>query len=885
MATEILTWWLVIQAIGLLSLPVTTFLFRALPDRGYAFSKSLGLLLVSYIAWLLAMFGLGSFGVPLLLFVALLLVVGSLLLARALHRGEQQNEQETNPPPPSRFGSIAVRTLNFVRHRWPDILFYEGLFAVALVLVALMRAHQPDPWGTERPMDFAFFNAIQKSGTFPPNDPWLAGYSINYYYFGYLMMATMSLLSGLTPSVGFNLSMALIFALTALNVAGVLCNMVLISMGVGTPEQEKQEEKQPETATAPPPPPPLRRYGARYLVALPGVVLVLLAGNQAGALQLITGDHRVVALDAHQLGSALVQAAQGKEEIVLPSPVHTPPNEFGTFEQLEPTNRFEDFNWWWPSRTLWDEHPAPEEGTPGAPAGTDAPAIRIYNITEFPFFSFWLGDMHPHVMALPYGVLALALALATLARAEVTAFAASWRGWLDLLLTGIIIGSLYVINSWDLPTYTLLYGGALFLLFVRHNDDPDNFPWKRLGLQLAMVVGTMLLLFIPFYLTFKSLVGSAEPLTSIPLLAKLTQIIAPLGVRSGLHAFVIIFGLFALPLFAFTYAPAPDQTPPQPATPSEEPAAPAQPSLLPWLAPALLLVGLFIGFPLLALAGVGLYAFGRAMHRAAAAPAAAFALLVVALGCAICFGTDLIYIRDVFSTRMNTIFKFYYQVWLLWGTLAAWAAWWLLLRKSSTQQQSNLQRWGTLAGRLAVGAGMVVLLAGGFVYPAVNLSHMVERDTMEGLDGRTPREHSPAGRAAIEWVRENLGPGDVILEMVAPEGGSYNPYGYAGVSASTGIPTVLGWYGHESQWRGGDEPAKAELGPRRSDVDTIYSTTSIEKARKLLETYGVTHIYVGELEQQEYSPESLAKFEQLAAEVFEQGEITIYRLPETTTTP
>src|SRR5258705_1127610 len=102
---------------------------------------------------------------------------------------------------------------------WLRIISYEILFVLALVFVALLRSYNPDPWNTERPMDYALFNAIRGSTAFPPHDPWLAGYGINYYYFGYLLMAAVSLVSGIEQDVAYNLSLALIFALTALGVA------------------------------------------------------------------------------------------------------------------------------------------------------------------------------------------------------------------------------------------------------------------------------------------------------------------------------------------------------------------------------------------------------------------------------------------------------------------------------------------------------------------------------------------------------------------------------------------------------------------------------------------------------------------------------------------
>jgi YYY domain-containing protein len=838
----VVRWWFVVQVIGLAGLPLTAFLFRALPDRGYAFSKSLGLLLVGYGAWLLAMSGLAPFGVPLLVVVALIVgVIIPLVMYTGLSVG-------TRPAP-----------LAYLRQHWPAVLTYEIIFLLALLALAWMRSYNPVPWGTERPMDYAFFNAIQQSETFPPHDPWLAGYSINYYYLGYLLMSVVAMLSGLPPSVAFNLSLALVFALAALGVAGVLANLVQLT----TPTMHLFNH-------------PRIRGLVRHVLMVAGILLVLVVGNQAGALQLLIGNHRVVALDGNQLAVALVQTLQGKETIELPYAAHTPSSEFGSFSTLERRNRIEDFNWWWPSRTLWDVRLNREE----ARSADEEKPVRIYNITEFPFFSFWLGDMHPHVMAIPFGLLAMALALATIARPTPPTLSGDRSGWLDLLLAGLILGSLYTINSWDLPTYLLLYGGALFLLFVCHTEDSGPFPWKQWGGQMVTTVAVSFLLFVPFYLTFHSLVGSAKPLISLPILSKLSQILAPAPARSELHSFFIIFGLFLLPLVGFVYASGRREQENKQDANQDKPGQPDQHQWLAWFVPAALLVGLIIGFPLFALGALAIFAFVRAMQ--APTPAERFVLLVVALGCAICFGTDLVHIRDVFGTRMNTIFKFYYQTWLLWGTVAAYALWWLLAwgfgsANLATPRRSPLVRRGVV---VLVGVGFIGLLASGLAYPIVNLRNMVNNNTRIGLVGQTPRENTPGGKEAIAWLRANQKPESVILEMVAPGGGSYNPEGYGGVSASTGIPTVLGWYGHESQWRGGDKAAKEELAPRRDDVATIYSTRDAQRARELLKTYGVTLVYVGELERRAYSAESLAKFDQIATPVFQEGAVTIYQMTE-----
>jgi YYY domain-containing protein len=369
-----------------------------------------------------------------------------------------------------------------------------------------------------------------------------------------------------------------------------------------------------------------------------------------------------------------------------------------------------------------------------------------------------------------------------------------------------------------------------------------------------------------------------------------------LGGRSGLHAFLIIFGLCFVPILTFVYlSRTTDEGRPtddQPADnddgrPTDDPAraeiaCPSSVVRRPssrWLAVlplALLLAGLAVGFPLLLLAGLGLLASEQAL-RLAHRPGESFALLLAALGCAVLFGVEIIYIRDVFeglSARMNTVFKFYYQVWLLWGTLAPFALWWCL--RYATKRARPIA-WGAAALTVA-------LLAGAMVYPWLTLREL-GRGKLVGLTQPTPRELTPAGAASVEWLRQAVAPGSVVLEAVMLEdvkvprcGGSYNGDGYGGIAAATGLPTVLGWLGHQQQWRGGDPAVLAQLGPRCADVDTIYSTTDTATARRLLAKYGVAYVYVGSLEQRVYGAESLDKFSALGEMVFQQDEVTIFKL-------
>jgi len=924
MATQILIWWVAVQLLGLAGLPLASILFRALPDRGYAFSKTLGLLLTGYLAWLVAMLGLASFGPVLIVLAALTVAIVGLLAVRrrpapvAAGSGNAASLGITAAPAQSAVPLFALREtlVPWLRKHWRMVVGYELLFLLALVFLALLRSYDlgftgPNPWGTERPMDYALFNAIRRSTTFPPHDPWLAGYSINYYYLGYLLMATVALISGLEPPVAYNMSLALIFALTALGVAGIVANLIALTLRDERRATKDEPEDQETSRQADKQIGKLPVYGLlvyrssllRVLAVVLAVILVLFAGNQGGALQIITGTNMAVALDGGDLARAIVNGLGARAPLTLDPPFKG--DYFDGTSVITPTDTTQDFNWWNSSRAVWDDFT--RRGDP----------TKHYTITEFPFFSFWLGDMHPHVMALPFGLLALALALQTLARPAAPNFTMGRRGWLELVLTGIVLGSLYMINSWDFPTYVLLFLGALLLLYVRLGRvgaTPTSAAtdalqarfsrvwWRHYASQAIVPLLASVVLFAPFYLTFRSLIGGQG---------------FPLGLvtwsRTPLHSFLIIFGLFLLPLLAYVFAQGHErgdketseqgdtETGEQGDTETSEQREKGMegttnveialsPDLLvslsaylPWATLAFLIIGPLVGFPLLALLPLALYAALLAVEHVER-PATAFVLWAFALACLICLGTDIVYIRDTFGSRLNTIFKFYYQAWLIWGLLAGYALWWLM--RSVTQDAGRRTQVGGKAGLSAIGYRLsaivaavlfVLLLLGALVYPTQTAGRAFREGQRVGLAGKTPREQTPDGAAAIAWLRANAPADAVVLEAV---GDAYDvtSQGFGGVSASTGLATVLGWPGHEDQWRGGDANTRAQIDPRKADVATIYSTTDVDRARELLQKYKVSYIYIGAAEHALYAPEGLAKLSQLGTPVFQQGDVLIYQV-------
>ncbi|MCS7003656.1 MAG: DUF2298 domain-containing protein, partial [Dehalococcoidia bacterium] len=222
---------------------------------GYTLARPLGLLTVGYVFWLLGSLGFvrnDAAGV----WIALLLV----LLAGALWLRRE--------------GWAELR--DWLSAQRSFVLAVEALFLLAFATWAWVRAHNPDILGTEKPMEFMFINAILRSPAFPPNDAWLSGHAISYYYFGYVLVAALIHVTGVASSVAFNLALALLFALTVTGSLGVTLNLIALTRGKEEEGRRKKEEC-----------PPASYFLLPYFwPALLAPLMVVVAGNFYGVLRL-----------------------------------------------------------------------------------------------------------------------------------------------------------------------------------------------------------------------------------------------------------------------------------------------------------------------------------------------------------------------------------------------------------------------------------------------------------------------------------------------------------------------------------------------------------------------------------------------------------------------
>ena len=495
-----------------------------------------------------------------------------------------------------------------------------------------------------------------------------------------------------------------------------------------------------------------------------------------------------------------------------------------------------------------------------------------YTINEFPAFSFLLGDLHPHVLALPFTLLAIQVAFSWWLHPPTP----RWSVWrrdraeVGRLLVGAgLIGVLYSLNSWDFPTYFALAAVAMGGAMIRRT--PTMRGGRAALVSVAVMAVVAVVLFFPFYADFEP---PASGLGLVP-------------IRSRLDQFVVFWGLLLAPSLAFLATVFPWRV--LGLTRSAFTSAKRASGLTPaagWgRASGAIWAAVFVLTAALAtLRGNGVLAVSLLLGLAAAwaiwaqreRPAVVFGLVLLGLAAALIGACEVIYIQDFYGAalrRMNTVFKLYYQAWTLLALVGAFGAYVVgnsLWRAVRTRRPAAP---ALAAGAAAVG---VVLIALGLVYPVVTAAQRTnsfrKTPTLDGfafLEQQQPEDYQ-----AAQWLIANVPGRPVVLEAV---GGPYSHY--ARIATQTGLPTVLGWPQHERLWRG--EAAGSAIAERERDIDTIYRAGSLDEVQHLLDRYNVEYIVYGYLEAnkyQDYGAAARAKFDTGLETIFRAGNTAVYKV-------
>ena len=257
--------------------------------------------------------------------------------------------------------------------------------------------------------------------------------------------------------------------------------------------------------------------------------------------------------------------------------------------------------------------------------------------------------------------------------------------------------------------------------------------------------------------------------------------------------------------------------------------------------------------PLALLLFAALYSLIRRVESGSS-PVMVFVLAVTSLALLLILGPEFLRVDDLFHNRMNTIFKLYYQAWILLAIACAFGLYFLSSMRppSGGVRRLAMRGWWGLMG---------LLLIGSLYYPVEAVftkgGQFGGETTLDGL-AHVSRA-SPGEYAAIDWLRENGKEGEGIVEAV---GDSWSAHGR--ISSSAGLPTILGWPWHEHQWRGSRKPFEG----REEDVKAIYTTPDASEATALLEKYDVQYVVVGPRERAAYGVGGLPKLSQVGDVVF-----------------
>ncbi len=880
----VLWWFTSATLIGWFSFPLTARLFSKLPSRGFAFSRALGILFWGILHWLCVSWGILKNDI-----LGQSVVLGSIFFL-SLYFG-------------FKWGLTNIR--RWLGEHWRMVVSVELVFLTAFLCFAFFRSTSSAIVGTEKPMELAFLNAILRSDTFPPYDPWLSGHSISYYYLGYVLVALLTRLTGVTSGIGYNLAQALWFALVAAGAYGLLVDLFAYweSKASGLSNQVQQ-------------------WMLRWAQIAP--VLLLLLGNAYGFLDVLHARGVLWHEKSGLVESGFWQwmGLRGLDE---------PPSLPYQWE----SQRSDSVIWWNAARVLQD---------------TDYAGDSIEIIDEFPNFSFILGDLHAHVLAMPFVLIAIGLALDYFHRSEAAQFKV-WKHRLSIqpvrfLLVSGLMGALALLNTWDWPIYATLYAAVYLVKRINY----AGWKWIRLveflgfGIGMALVGGV---LFLPFFLNFSSQASGLLPslvyftrgvhfwVMFFPLLLPLgiylmwvwmqsggkqhliKAVLIVLGILTLLVLFNLIFSNLAVHLDSLGELFMANQGAPQASLAQLFLAAGTRRFVSPgtWLT---LCGGLILCLSIVLTI--------RNEERWRINPTHLFVLLLVIWGLVLALLPEFIYLLDNFGKRMNTIFKFYFQCWILWSLAGAFgigilwrnAMSWrnfpahLLLKAivlltilifvtlgvapSMGEPHSIQPQFGEylldwlwlILGTLLLAAGIffmrhkkwiwlfklsvMVCLGVGLVYPVTAVfarSNRFGNPDAWTLDGsQCYRRSYPDLLAAVDWLW-TVKPG-VLAEAVEQDGGDYSTY--ARVSMLSGLPTVLGWRHHEVQWRGGEE----EIGSRQADIALLYETSDWQVACGIIDKYNIEYIYIGDLERVTYDLEE-AKFQQNLNDAFQQGEVAIYR--------
>ena len=793
-------WYIFIFILGLAVYPLIRLAMPGLGDKGYPLSRALGLVILGYFSWL----G-GSIGIPYTR-TTIAVVFGGILITGAVLGHLQRDE-----------------LIEEFKTKRKYFLMIEGTFLAFFIIDLLIRIGNPDLWhpakGGERPMDFSYFNAVIKSTSFPPYDPWFAGGYINYYYYGFVLVGTPVKLLGFVPSIAYNFILPTLFAIVGINAFSIGWN--LLDRGPQT-----IDHGQPSIVHGP------------FTAGISASFLTILLGN-LGTIQLIYSKLQQLGAEGTFVWeSTFIQRLQwafhGFSLTLKGSSLSIGPGD-----------------WYWnPSRVV--------------PPGPDN------SITEFPLFTFLYSDLHAHMIVMMIALLAISWALSVVvARSKWMNQATAGLG---IVIGGLIVGAAYPTNLSDSYTYLLICIIALGYAILRYSDSVPIF--KRIGLAIGGVAALYLLsrfLYEPYRIWYSQAYSALEPWNGpfTPIASYLTMWLVLLFIVASWMTWETREWMRLTPLSALKKLK-PYQLL-------------IEGSLVILTVMLLYLqyhqMGTDYGGMSIAWIALPLAAWaGMLLLNPHISDAKRFMLFLIGTALFITILVEVVTVRGDIG-RQNTIFKFYLQAWLMLAPIAGAALAWTL--PAFFKWLPGWRVFWQIAMIVLLSGAALFTVTGTF--GKINDRWIVEAprslDAMAFMeyahyDDFGQRLDLSEDYRAIRWIQDNVQGSPVIVEANCPEYRWCTRF-----TIYTGLPGVVGWNWHQRQQR---VLTSIQVQDRVNEVSDFYNSINPEFTRDFLKKYDVKYIIVGQLERAEYIPEGIAKFEQAEGQywraVYRDGQTVIYEV-------
>ncbi|PKN85658.1 MAG: hypothetical protein CVU46_10355 [Chloroflexi bacterium HGW-Chloroflexi-8] len=806
----VMLWYFSITLFGWFLFPIVRLMMPGLVDKGYSFSKLIGMLLLALIVW-----WAGTYNVPITRSFILIIVV--VLMGLGILFGIIQKKE------------IIEDLIKLKR----QFLLIEIIGLLLFFIFLVIRIGNPDLWhpakGGEKPMDFSYLNAVIKSTTFPPYDPWYSGGYINYYYYGFVIVGLWVKLLGIIPSVAYNLILPLLFSIMGVGIYGVGWNLIKTNTKMNNcTESEFSSFRTIFKSNA-------------FLTGISSMLFVLIIGN--------LGTIRMIWHGFQKLGS--------------PS------------GSIDVANIFERFVWTWNGIIEFVRGGA-MPFYPGDWYWVPSRALPQSPITEFPFFTFIYADLHAHLLALPITILAIGWALSIISsRWKFSGFvSARVQKVLTILLGALAIGALRPTNTWDFPTY-LIFGVVVIIYTIwKHRDleDPVEENSGRVSKywEIFFTAAGLILLSFILYKPFSD--WYAQAYTAIDIWK---------SDKSPFWSYFTHWGFFLIVILSWFIAETIQWMATTPLS-SLRKLMKYRTVFLTFIFVILFfiifltLLKIKIGWIVVVMLAWSLLLILRKNQS----DSERFVLFLIGTGILLTLFVELFVLRGDIG-RMNTVFKFYLQAWVMLAIGAAFAVIWLFNHIRAYTQTSLVRFWIF---------GVVLFFSCTALYPLFatleKIDDRIDPKVPITLDGMEYMKYSTyfdentnmdlsEDYKAIQWMQDNVQGSPVIVEGNTVEyrwGSRFSIY--------TGLPSVIGWNWHQRQQRAA-LPAEW-VTDRVNEVSKFYLSSSKKETESFLQEYNVKYIILGQLEKALYPGEGLDKFEKLKdilwKEVYSAGNTVVFEV-------